>query len=355
MAYLEAATKFWRISSDGSDVTTTYGKLGSTGQTTLKSFDDAAKADKFLLKQIGDKKKKGYADAVDPAAPKSGAKRKAAASKPAAKKAKAAPAKAAKAAAAPKPSKAAAKKPAAKSKKAAAPTKQKKGLGGLAAAPDSDDEEDGTVALDSGVAGVNKDVADGAWVAFDDEAEPWSAKLAQIDAATNTDKYYILQLLEHDDQIYLYRRNGRTGTAGQAQLDKFDDIDAGSAEFCKLFKTKTGLAWDSKTAAAKAKKYTYLKQDIAARKGAADEDATWEYHLTNDPHGKPNGWYPYDRDNGDEVEELYATFHVDGNTGMSVRYVASASSGFTYRVDMTKYTQANTQSNKERPIRRVVE
>jgi predicted DNA-binding WGR domain protein len=61
-----------------------YGKVGATGQTTSKDFPDAAKAKAFFAKQVAAKKKKGYADATDPAGSSSGKKRKAAASSAAA-------------------------------------------------------------------------------------------------------------------------------------------------------------------------------------------------------------------------------------------------------------------------------
>jgi len=79
-------------------------------------------------------------------------------------------------------------------------------------------------------------------------------------------------------------------------------------------------------------------------------------HTHTYPHtlaGKPDGWYAYDSKPSDEVEELYQTYHVDGNTSMSVRYVFAEAVNFTYRVDLTNYTQTNTRSGTARTIRRV--
>ena len=45
---------------DGTDVKTRYGKIGTDGQTTLKSFDDAAGAQKEYDKLVKEKTKKGY-------------------------------------------------------------------------------------------------------------------------------------------------------------------------------------------------------------------------------------------------------------------------------------------------------
>lgn len=164
-------------------------------------------------------------------------------------------------------------------------------------------------------------------------------------------RYYILQLLQAKTDYYVYRRNGRTGTSGQAQLDGPYSLDNAKTEFKKIFKSKTGQLWDSRDPThqpANAKHYRYLKST-----GRDAGDGTWEYHLTRDPLGKPDGWYPYDKDAGEEVEELYQTFEVDENTTMSVRYVHSESSGYTYKVDLSNYTQTNTSSGKSRPIRRV--
>jgi len=52
--------KFWECSLDGCEMTTTFGKLGSNGQTRTKSFASEEKAVKEFEKQVRAKKKKGY-------------------------------------------------------------------------------------------------------------------------------------------------------------------------------------------------------------------------------------------------------------------------------------------------------
>eukprot|EP00040_Diaphanoeca_grandis_P016388 m.84541 g.84541 ORF g.84541 m.84541 type:complete len:299 (-) comp25764_c0_seq1:148-1044(-) len=52
--------KFWEITPDGSDITITFGKIGSAGQTQIKSFGSDAECAKFVDKQIAAKQKKGY-------------------------------------------------------------------------------------------------------------------------------------------------------------------------------------------------------------------------------------------------------------------------------------------------------
>ncbi|MEI7893546.1 MAG: WGR domain-containing protein [Myxococcales bacterium] len=54
------SNKFWDISLDGTSVTTTYGRIGTDGQTSLKEFDSEAKAKKEHDKLVAEKVKKGY-------------------------------------------------------------------------------------------------------------------------------------------------------------------------------------------------------------------------------------------------------------------------------------------------------
>jgi len=114
------SSKFWEISIEGSTVVTHYGRIGTTGQKTLKKLPDAARAKKEHDRLIASKVKKGYRPAGGGAAPKKAAPKKAAPKKAAPKKAapkKAAPKKGKGKVAAPKkaaPKKAAPKKAAPK-------------------------------------------------------------------------------------------------------------------------------------------------------------------------------------------------------------------------------------------------
>jgi uncharacterized protein (TIGR02996 family) len=54
------SNKFWEIELEGSAFTTTYGKIGSEGQSTTKEFDSPEKAKKEYEKLIAEKVKKGY-------------------------------------------------------------------------------------------------------------------------------------------------------------------------------------------------------------------------------------------------------------------------------------------------------
>jgi uncharacterized protein (TIGR02996 family) len=81
------SNKFWEIKLSGTSFTTTYGKIGSNGQTTIKTFGSDADAKKEHDKLVAEKVKKGYTAVggkVAKAAPAAAAKT-AKAAKPAAK------------------------------------------------------------------------------------------------------------------------------------------------------------------------------------------------------------------------------------------------------------------------------
>jgi predicted DNA-binding WGR domain protein len=55
-----SSNKFWEINLSGKSFTTTYGKIGTSGQTTIKSWKDNAEAKTQYDKLIAEKSKKGY-------------------------------------------------------------------------------------------------------------------------------------------------------------------------------------------------------------------------------------------------------------------------------------------------------
>lgn len=57
------SNKFWEINLSGKSFTTTYGKIGTSGQTTIKQFKSDAEAKKEYDKLIAEKVKKGYQSA----------------------------------------------------------------------------------------------------------------------------------------------------------------------------------------------------------------------------------------------------------------------------------------------------
>jgi uncharacterized protein (TIGR02996 family) len=85
-----SSNKFWEIKLSGTSFTTTYGKIGTAGSTSLKTFASEAVAKKEYDKIVAEKVKKGYqlvdggdAEEAAPAAAKGGAKAAKAAPAPA--------------------------------------------------------------------------------------------------------------------------------------------------------------------------------------------------------------------------------------------------------------------------------
>ena len=54
------SNKFWEIQLEGMSFTTTYGRIGTDGQTSLKEYDSEEKAQKEYDKLVAEKTKKGY-------------------------------------------------------------------------------------------------------------------------------------------------------------------------------------------------------------------------------------------------------------------------------------------------------
>src|SRR5436190_8729649 len=65
----EKSHKFWNIELSGTDVTVTYGRVGSAGQTQTKAFKDAAAAQKEHDKLVKEKLAKGYQETTPSAKP----------------------------------------------------------------------------------------------------------------------------------------------------------------------------------------------------------------------------------------------------------------------------------------------
>lgn len=87
-----SSNKFWEIDLDGTSFTTSYGRIGTDGQTSLKEYDSEAKAKAEHDKLIAEKVKKGYqlvdgsGEATSPAPAKPAPAKPAAAAKPKAAK-----------------------------------------------------------------------------------------------------------------------------------------------------------------------------------------------------------------------------------------------------------------------------
>lgn len=75
-AYTEGSSrKFWQISRQGSDVTVTFGRIGTKGQSQLKPFPTAQRAQQEVQKLVAEKVKKGYVEELPPQSGEAGAVR----------------------------------------------------------------------------------------------------------------------------------------------------------------------------------------------------------------------------------------------------------------------------------------
>ena len=54
------SAKFWKIGALGDELTLSFGRMGSKGQTLIKNFDSAEKAEREVVKLIDEKLRKGY-------------------------------------------------------------------------------------------------------------------------------------------------------------------------------------------------------------------------------------------------------------------------------------------------------
>ncbi len=57
-----SSAKFWEVDTDGADLTVTFGRIGTDGQSKTKTFDDAAKAQAEAAKLVKEKTGKGYSE-----------------------------------------------------------------------------------------------------------------------------------------------------------------------------------------------------------------------------------------------------------------------------------------------------
>lgn len=70
LTYVDGTSaKFWQISVDGCSHTVTFGKIGTTGQSKTKTFDDETACQKDAEKLIKAKKAKGYSEDGTPVQP----------------------------------------------------------------------------------------------------------------------------------------------------------------------------------------------------------------------------------------------------------------------------------------------
>ena len=175
------SNKFWEINLSGKSFTTTYGKIGTPGQTTIKQFGSDADAKKEHDKLVAEKTKKGYELVAG------------------SKVAKAAPAK-------------------------AAPAKAK---------PDDDDDDD-----DDEPAPKTKAAAKPATKPAPAKAAK-GARYFEFNEGSSS-KFWEITLAGTDVKT----RYGKIGTPGQQTLKEFGDAAGAKKEYDKLIAEKTKKGYE---------------------------------------------------------------------------------------------------------------
>jgi len=182
------------------------------------------------------------------------------------------------------------------------------------------------------------------------------ARLAKIDVAAGTDSYHMLQGLrdpqaesETSKCCYLYQRSGSTGSRGNIDVEGPMEQPKVAQLLAEIFKEKTGLDWGSMKPGDRAKPDMFWLQQQAT----PDLAARWQYYVSDGVDGKRTGWYPYEPNASDEVEELYSQHVANARESRTATRVVN-SGYFTYLVDLDQMKQTNQRTKKVRNIRRAV-
>jgi predicted DNA-binding WGR domain protein len=59
------SSKFWRIARNGGELSVSFGRIGSKGQSLLKTYDTAERAEREMVKLVDEKLRRGYRDGAD--------------------------------------------------------------------------------------------------------------------------------------------------------------------------------------------------------------------------------------------------------------------------------------------------
>uniref|UniRef100_A0A8C3VNE4 Poly [ADP-ribose] polymerase n=1 Tax=Catharus ustulatus TaxID=91951 RepID=A0A8C3VNE4_CATUS len=73
--------------------------------------------------------------------------------------------------------------------------------------------------------------------------EDYDCTLNQTNISANNNKFYILQLIEHDGAYSVWSRWGRVGEVGQSKLMPCASLEAAKKDFEKKFREKTKNSW----------------------------------------------------------------------------------------------------------------
>ncbi|NXL95839.1 PARP3 polymerase, partial [Alectura lathami] len=90
--------------------------------------------------------------------------------------------------------------------------------------------------------------------------EDYDCTLNQTNISANNNKFYIIQLIEHDGTYSTWTRWGRVGEVGQSKLTPFASLEAAKKDFEKKFREKTKNSWAARESfVAQPGKYTLIE------------------------------------------------------------------------------------------------
>ncbi|XP_015273217.1 PREDICTED: poly [ADP-ribose] polymerase 3 [Gekko japonicus] len=90
--------------------------------------------------------------------------------------------------------------------------------------------------------------------------EDYDCMLNQTNIGHNNNKFYIIQLIEHNGSYSCWNRWGRVGESGQSKLSSFPSLEAAKKDFEKKFRDKTKNSWaDRENFVAYGGKYTLIE------------------------------------------------------------------------------------------------
>ncbi|KAI9652272.1 MAG: hypothetical protein M1829_001802 [Trizodia sp. TS-e1964] len=128
-------------------------------------------------------------------------------------------------------------------------------------------------------------------VYIDPTGRIYDASLNQTDVKNNHNKFYRIQLLESvsASDFRTWTRWGRVGENGASSLLGNGDIDSAISNFNKKFKDKSGLTWESRNDAPKAKKYTFIERSYDEDDDESDESKNGSTRAKSEKGNSANG------------------------------------------------------------------
>jgi len=145
--------------------------------------------------------------------------------------------------------------------------------------PDPEEEESKPVmksVIKKGLAPVDSECPDGDnYRVFCEGRDIWDVMLNQTNIQQNNNKFYLIQLLQNDNNgsFAVWMRWGRVGYKGQTNFTSFgNDKERAKSTFCKKFSDKTKNDWDDRDSFEKCPgKYDLVKIDYNNTKPVDDE------------------------------------------------------------------------------------